>query len=227
MTVYFMKEIDKLKRNVLELSALVEENLNRSIRAIESADPALANEVIDHDNGIDMKEIEVEEECLKILALHQPVAVDLRYVISVIKINHDLERIGDLSVNIAERALMISSVPRVRTPIDFHAMARKVQFMVKRCLDALVNFDGKAANDVCALDDEIDDINKANYKIIMDAIALDNSTDNVQTMINYLMVSRQLERIADHAVNISEDLVYLIAGKVIRHNTENTLFSRS
>ena len=155
MTKHLTTDIDNLKALTLALSAEVEESMHLAVKALQERDAALAERVIQYDHDIDEKEVRVEEECLKILALHQPVAVDLRFVVAVLKLNNDLERIGDLSVNIAERALFLSSRDPVPVPLDFAGMVEKTQAMLRQALDAMVNLDVEVAYRVCAADDEV------------------------------------------------------------------------
>ena len=163
-------------------------------------------------------EVDVEEECLKILALHQPVAVDLRFVITALKINNDLERIGDLAVNIAERSEFLARQREIDIPQEIYAMAEKAQSMLTRSLDALVDMDCKLAHDVCADDDEVDAINRQMYLIVQDKIRA--HTGQTEVLIHLLSASRHLERIADYATNIAEDVIYMVEGKIVRHRTE-------
>jgi phosphate transport system protein len=189
------------------------------VNSIDRRDVALAREVIDSDTEIDHTEISVEEECLKILALHQPVAIDLRFVVSCLKINSDLERIGDLAVNIAERSLFLIRSVRVDIPFDFVGMADKAQSMLKGALDALVNFDPDLARKVCAMDDEVDEINRQMYDLVKDAIR--REPESLDSLIHLLSVSRHLERIGDHATNIAEDVIYMLTGEIVRHKSED------
>lgn len=221
MAGHFIKEIEKLKTQILELSAVVEEDLRRAVRSIEERDASLAEKVIEADSQIDRQEVDVEEECLKILTLYQPVATDLRFVIAVLKINNDLERIGDLAVNIAERAIFLSTMPPSLVPLDFARMMEKVQEMVKKSLDSLVRLDAALAREVCADDDVVDDLNREMYELIKEGIRRNPTKDNINVMIHLLSVSRHLERIADHATNIAEDLIYMIEGEIVRHRTED------
>jgi phosphate transport system protein len=163
-------------------------------------------------------EVEVEESCLKILALYQPVAIDLRFIIAVLKINNDLERVGDLAVNIAERAIFLATQPEVNVELDFTTMAVKTQEMLKKSLDALVNLNAGLAREVCACDDEIDAINRQMYLTVQDA--MNTHPDQIEPLTHLLSASRHLERIADHATNIAEDVIYMIEGEIVRHKTE-------
>jgi phosphate transport system protein len=214
-TLHLQREIDLLKKKILSLGAEVEESVRRSVRALARRDSALAIRVIDHDMEIDQSEVDVEEECLKILALHQPVANDLRLIIAILKINNDLERIADLSVNIAERAVYLATQESIEMPFDFPAMAEKVQSMLKRSLDALVNADSALAREVCAADDEVDDMNREVYGRVQAAILA--NPGQLNGLINLLSASRYLERAADHTTNIAEDVIYLVEGVIIRH----------
>ncbi len=214
-TLHLQREIDLLKKKILSLGAEVEESVRRSVRALARRDSALAMRVIDHDMEIDQSEVDVEEECLKILALHQPVANDLRLIIAILKINNDLERIADLSVNIAERAVYLATQESIEMPFDFPAMAEKVQSMLKRSLDALVNADSALAREVCAADDEVDDMNREVYGRVQAAILA--NPGQLNGLINLLSASRYLERAADHTTNIAEDVIYLVEGVIIRH----------
>jgi phosphate transport system protein len=215
MAVHLQKEIDNLKKKILRLSAMVEENVERAVRAVEKRDAGLAGKVIDMDKAVDIMEIEVEEECLKVLALHQPVATDLRFIVAVLKINNDLERIGDLTVNIAERSLVLAERPDFVFTSNFPDMMEKARLMLKKCLDALVNLDPKLALEVCASDDEVDALYKEMFEKVKSGIL--QSPDSVDNLLQMLTISRHLERIADHATNIAEDVIYMIEGSIIRH----------
>src|SRR3990167_6478681 len=165
MALHLQKEVGKLKKQILSLGAVVEEAVRKAVAALEKRDEKLARDVLDHDNDIDQMEVDLEEECLKILALYQPVANDLRVVIAVLKINNDLERIGDLAGNIAERALQLACAHKASIPFDFHKMAERVQRMLRCSLDALVNADAELASEVRHSDDEIDDMHREVYRI--------------------------------------------------------------
>jgi phosphate transport system protein len=214
--MHLHRAIEALKVKILELSATVESCVFKAVKAVEERDAALALEVINSDPAIDLAEVEVEEECLKILALHQPVATDLRFIVAVLKINNDLERIGDLAVNIASRA---ASLAKITTPplahIDFQDVQTKVQQMLRRSLEALVNLDESLARSVCASDDAVDEINRSVHKQVLQNIR-EHPTD-ADRFILLLSVSRNLERIGDHATNIAEDVVYMIRGEIVRH----------
>lgn len=219
MAKHLERELDRLKRRMLSLSAVVEESVHQAVQALEEHDERLAQQVIDGDVEVDRAEVELEEECLKLLALHQPVASDLRFIVAVLKINSDIERIGDLAVNIAERAQFLATHARVDVSFDFAGMAAKAQAMVKKSLDALVNADAKAALDVCAADDEVDAMNRQMYLQVEDGIR--RNPEQLEALIDLLSTSRHLERIADHATNIAEDVVYMVEGDIVRHAAEH------
>jgi phosphate transport system protein len=219
MALHMQRELDKLKRKVLSLSALAEESLQKAVEALEERDAALARRIIEADYEIDQMEVEVEEDCLKLLALYQPVAIDLRFIIATIKINSDLERIGDLAVNIAERAEYLATHGRVDVPFDFAGMADKARAMVARALDALVNMDARLARQVCAADDEVDAMNREMYDKVKDTMR--KHPEWIDQLVHILSTSRHLERVADHATNIAEDVIYMIEGEIVRHRTED------
>ena len=215
MSKHLERDLDDLQKDLLALAASVEEAIHKAIRALQERDVPLAEEVIDGDNDIDEEENHVEEECLKVLALHQPVAVDLRRVTAVLLINTDLERMADLAEDIAERAVALAAWPAIPIPADLQRMTDLASSMVRQALDAFVNLDAKLARLVCRLDDEVDRYNKS---IIDELIRLmQRSPDMVEPGLSFFSATRHLERIADHATNIAEDVVYLVEGEIIRH----------
>jgi phosphate transport system protein len=219
MTVHMQKEIENLKTKLLSLCAVVEKSLCLAVQSARERDGVLARSVIDDDIKIDQIEVDVEEECLKILALHQPVAIDLRFIITALKINNDLERIGDLAVNIAERSEYLATQEPIGAPFDFDTMAEKTQWMLTESLDSLVDMDGKRAFKVLAADDQIDAINREMYKRIEASIAAHPSWTG--RLLHLLSISRYLERVADHTTNIAEDVIYMVEGKIVRHKAED------
>jgi phosphate transport system protein len=215
MSKHLHRELAKIKKQTLSLGALVEERARTAVLAVETRDADMAQKVIDSDWEVDEMEIEIEEECLKVLALYQPVAVDLRFLVATIKINNDLERIGDEAVNIAERLVVMAKRPPMTFLFDYTPMAEKVQAMLKMSLDALVHLDVQLAFNVITMDDEVDAIQVQAYDRIKEA--LKEFPDRVGYLINLLLVSRHLERLADHSTNIAEEVVYLIEGNIVRH----------
>ena len=218
MTMHLQRELEELKRQILSLGALVEGTVRNAVLALQQRDERLAQQVIDADYEVDDAEVGLEEECLKVLALHQPVAIDLRFIVAALKINNDLERIGDLAVNIAERAQYIATHDRTDMPFDFVGMAEKAQTMVRKSLDALVSLDADLAQQVCATDDEVDAMNRDMYLQVQRGIR--EHPEHAPTLIHLLSTSRHLERIADHATNIAEDVIYMVRGEIVRHRAE-------
>lgn len=216
MAKHFHKELGKIKNRILHLGGIVEDRVRMSIEAIENRDIGIAKKIINGDHEIDEMEVEIEEECLKILALYQPVAVDLRFIATVIKINNDLERIADETVNIARGVSYLSKRKQhLGFDFDFSEMVDKTQTMLKNSLDALVNLDKDTALKVCVLDDEVDKINGEVHRLVKSAIK--KNPEQGEHLINLLLISRHLERIADHATNIAEEVIYLIEGEIVRH----------
>ncbi|SDZ82517.1 phosphate transport system protein [Desulfuromusa kysingii] len=215
MAVLMEQELNVLKKELLTLGAEVEGRVQQAVQALLTGDRKLAQQVRGGDSQIDNMEIELEEECLKILALHQPVATDLRFIVSVLKINNDLERVADFAVNIAERALDLDHVIKVDCPYDIATMAKVVETMLKMALDSLVERNSDLARQTIRLDDEVDALHKGNFSRVKQAIRDDmNSMDG---LINYLSISRYLERMGDLATNIAEDIIYQVDGEIIRH----------
>lgn len=215
MSIHLTREIDALKKALLTLCGVVEEQVYLSVQSIRDRDPDLARRVEDRDDEIDQREVEIEENCLKILALHQPVAIDLRLIVSVLKINNDLERVGDLAVNISHAAIALAKEPRLGPRFDLSEMASKSQAMLRDALDAFVNMDTQLAVDVCARDDEVDQM-KRHFRIEVAKTILEDS-NLTKGLLRIQQVSRNLERIADCATNIAEDVIYMIEGKIVRH----------
>jgi phosphate transport system protein len=215
------KELEKIKKRVLSLCAIVEERVRTAKKSVETWDADLAEEIIMKDYEIDEIEVEIEEECLKILALHQPVAVDLRFLIAVIKINNDLERIGDEAANLAKRVENISRRRRLELTFDYSTMAEMVLSMLRMSIDSLVNLDQKLAFQVLSLDNEVDRM----YREIYDKVkaAISERPEYVGYMINLNAISRHLERIGDHCTNIAEEVIYLIEGEIVRHAKRDSL----
>jgi phosphate transport system protein len=215
MSKHLERDLENLQQSLLTLAASVEEALHKAIRALQERDAELAREVIAGDDRIDADENHVEEECLKILALHQPVAVDLRRVTAAMKVNGELERMADLAEDIAERAVHLASLPPMAVPAKLQRMTDLTTAMVRQSLDAFVNLDVRQARTVCRLDDEVD---RYNEEIIAELIAaMRSSPANLEAGLSFFSATRHLERIADHATNIAEDVVYLVEGEIIRH----------
>lgn len=215
MSLHFHREIDRLKKKLLALSAIVEEDLAIALRSMRERDVDLARRVIHTDAEIDEMEIDVEEDCLKILALYHPVAGDLRFIVSVLKMNNELERIGDLAKNIAKRAITLAGSGATQIPPQIDLLGERALTMLKKALDALVTLNADLAREVCKLDDEVDALNKEMFRLIRDRLRA--AETDVDADLQIMLTARYLERIADHVTNIAEDVVYLAGGEIIRH----------
>lgn len=211
----FIREIDRLNSHIIEFGDEVDEQVKKSIEAVRTSDRELANKIIHGDLAIDEREIVLEEECLKLLALHQPMAADLRLIIAILKINNDLERIGDHAVNIAERALQLAELESVNVPEEIFELSKKAKLMFKKSLLALVERDTQIAYDVIKADEEIDRLNQYMHKVVTREIR--ENPELAEQYVLFLSVCRQLERVGDHASNIAEDVVYLLTGEIVRH----------
>jgi len=215
MPKHMQRELENIRKKIIILSTLVEESVYYSVKSFMDRDAELAGKIIEKDREIDLMEIEVEEDCLKIFALHQPVAIDLRFLVAALKMNNDLERIGDKAVKIAERTINLCEYNIQEYPIDFSEMAAKVRSMLKKSLDSLVNMNSSLASEVCTDDDEIDTMHRNTYKVVNELSA--QYPDRINFLLNFLSVSGCLERIDDHTTNIAEDVIYMIEGEIIRH----------
>lgn len=214
MAKHLQRDLEDLKQQILAVGTMVEEAVNDSILAAVGNRPELAEKVRNGDARIDRREVEVEDDCLKILALHQPVAADLRFVVTALKVNNDLERIGDLATNIANRALHLNKLGG-DTVMDLTDMSNVVIEMVRQSLDALVKLDVETAWKVCRTDNTVDDMHRASYTEIQDIIR--NDIEKLDRAVSTLSISRYLERIADLATNVAEDVIFLVEGEVVRH----------
>ncbi len=217
MPMRIQRDIAKLKQRLLEMSVQVEEVLSRAIRCVKERDTAAAQAIIAGDRELDIAEVDLEEECLKTLALNQPVAGDLRLIVTVLKINNDLERIGDLAVNIAERVLSLADHPEITLPFDFNRMSGVAQVMLHRSIEALINLDKTTAYEVLAQDGEIDTMHREMYQAASQEMR--KNPDRIELLLHGIAISRYLERIADHVTNSAEDVIYLVDGEIVRHHT--------
>jgi phosphate transport system protein len=218
MTKHIERQIETLKERILRLGTLVEEAISKSITALINRDTALAQRVITNDAAIDAMEVEVEEECLKILALYQPVAADLRFVVAVLKINNDLERMGDLARNIAKRVTQLEGGDPYDLPPEIRTMATQAQEMVRQCLDAVVKRDPTLARQVREEDDIVDEARQRIQRRVLQGIK--DHPENVENLLRINSVAKHIERIADMATNIAEDVVYMVEGDIVRHRAE-------
>jgi phosphate transport system protein len=215
MSKHLERDLDDLLQDLLALASSVEVAIAKATQALSSSDAELAQEVIDGDNAIDAEENHVEEECLKMLALHQPVAVDLRRIISALKINAELERMADSAEDIAERAVRLAQLPDIKVSDKLQRMTDVTSSMVRQSLDSFVNLDSRLARLVCRLDDEVD---RYNTEIIDELIdMMKRYPELIESGLSMFSAVRHLERIADYATNVAEDVVYMVEGEIIRH----------
>ena len=217
MNMIFMRESEQLKEAALRLAGEVEFRLAEVLKAIGERDAEALRAWVERDTEIDEWEVQIEEECLKILALHQPVAKDLRFVVAVLKINNDLERIGDIVVNIAERGMRLAEFPATPQQETCMRMGRLVCAMLKDSLDALIGLDAEKAAAVIARDDEVDRLKAGVIESVVWQMTVTDTGSVAEALILVHSVARDLERIGDHATNIAEDVTYLVDGSIIRH----------
>lgn len=215
MTKTLDDDLALLGQGILRMGGLVESQVDAASIALTQRRAEVARRVVQADDAIDQVELEVDEECLRLLALHHPVAGDLRFITAVMKINNDLERIGDLATNVAERALDLASGPPLSLPLRFERMTQLVRGMLHDGLDALVRRDGVLARDVIRRDDEVNTIHRENFEVLQEEMMREPSS--VERAVDLLSASRQLERIADQTKNIAEDVVFLVEARVLRH----------
>jgi len=209
------RQIENLKEKILRVGTLVEEAISKSITAVINRDTALAQRVQASDEQIDRMEVEVEEECLKILALYQPVAADLRFVVAALKINNDLERMGDLAKNIAKRVSQLAGGEPIELPPEIRKMAMQAEEMVRQCLDAVVNADPILARRVREQDDAVDEARQKIRRRILKGIQ--ERPENLENLLRINSISKHIERIADMATNVAEDVIYMVEGDIVRH----------
>jgi len=214
----FDEELKELKEKLLEMAARAEEQIALAVRGLKDRDEAMACQVLDREEAINLLDIEIDEMCLRLLALRQPMATDLRFITSAMKISSDVERIGDLAVNIAERTIDLLKAPQLKPLIDIPRMAQMSQDMVRDAINAFINRDEKLARDVCERDDRVDELNDQVFRELLTYMMQDSGT--ISRAVDLILVGRHLERIADHATNIGEDVIYMVRGKTIKHHIE-------
>ncbi len=216
MSLHLQRDLEALKKELLQLSNLVESAINSAILALHNRETVHAERVLRIEQEINEKEVFIEEECLKLLALHQPVAVDLRFIVAVLKVDNDLERMGDFAKNIAKRALDLVNLPPVPISTEFvNELPDLVRTMVRKSLDSLVTLDTELARNVIKMDKRVDEINAMMYKEVEKMIHED--VNRTVVALNLLSCSRHMERIADLSTNIAEDVLFMVEGKVMRH----------
>ncbi|MBL7003004.1 MAG: phosphate signaling complex protein PhoU [Gammaproteobacteria bacterium] len=222
MSFKIAKEIKKLNKHLIKYSTGIEKQVSYSIQSMSDLDTKLAKRVIETDLILDQTEIEIEEECLKVMALHQPVAGDLRLIASVLKINNDLERIADHAVIIAEESLKLANLKlenKVKPLSDLFELSAHAKLMLRKSMLAFVELDIQVAHDVIASGHQISDIADTIFK--SELLAIKEDVDTVEQHLHFLKISRQLQRIADHACNIAEDIIFIMKGDIIRHHTHS------
>ena len=217
MATHLLRDLEQLKKQLLGVGSLVEEAVHKAIVALVERRADLAEEVRRGDRKIDDEELQVEDECLKILALHQPVASDLRYVVAILKVNNDLERMGDLAGNIASRAKVLATGDPIPVPNEILEMGEHVERMLRDALNAMVESDTELARSVHVLDEVVDTHHKSIFGILEDRMRAQPET--IAKQIQLLSVSRYLERIADLATNIAEDVIFVVDGELVRHQS--------
>jgi phosphate transport system protein len=218
METHFQKELQELKEDLLKMAALVEDAISTAVQSLVKRDSDLAKKTFEGEDRINGMEIDIDDKCLKLLALRQPMAADLRFITSAMKITTDLERMGDQAVNIAERAISLNQEPQLKPYIDIPRMAETTQSMVKDVLDAFVNSDSKLARSVCERDDLVDGLNDQVFRELLTFMMSDPQT--ITRAVHLMIVCRCLERIADHATNIAEDVIFLVDARVIKHHAD-------
>jgi len=211
-------QVDKLKKKILKMCSLVDEQVEFAIKAVDDNNPELAKLVIERDVKVDKYDIKIEKICQKIFALNQPVAMDLRLIMSAITINTNLERIGDIAVNIAENFLILKSKPDFITRTKYSEMAKIVKEMIRNAIDSFIQNDPKLAQKVIQTDPVIDSYNIENHQILINIMK--ENPDNIEQAVALIVISRQLERLGDHATNIAEDVFFIVEAQMIKHKYE-------
>jgi len=215
MSRHFHEELEALKQTLLAMGGLVEDQIRHAMQALVDRDDALASEVIERDRQVNAYDVEVDAQCVELLALHQPAAGDLRFITTAMKIVTDLERIGDQAVNIGQRVIELNREPQLKPYIDLPRMAERAQAMVKESLDAFVARDTELARRVRAEDDEVDALKEQIFRELLTFMMEDPRS--IPRAIRLILISRCMERVADHATNIAEMVIYLVEGKMVRH----------
>lgn len=219
----FEHQLEKLRTRVIKMCSLVDEQVEFALRAIEEENVELANLVIERDNKVDKFDVKIDKICQKIIALNQPVAMDLRLIMSSLTINNNLERIGDIAVNISENFLLQKKKPPFISQSRFYDMAKVVKMMIRNAIDSFIDNDAKLAQKVIGTDTILDNFNIENHKLLIDIMK--QSPDNIEAAVALLVICRQMERLGDHATNIAEDVFFIVEAQMIKHKYEKYLFS--
>ncbi len=215
---HFQEELEQLKARLLEMGGLAEDRLRLAVHGLVDRDLVIVERVLGNDGAINQLHIEIDDRCFKLLALHQPMAVDLRAIVSAVKINTDLERVGDLAVNIAEAVRRYLQHPPVKELIDIPRMAIIAQDMLRDALDAYVRRDIPLAQNVLDRDDELDALKTMVFRELLTHMLRDPAT--IEPSLDLILISRHLERIGDHATNVAEDVIFMVSAKDVRHHAE-------
>src|SRR5687767_2615419 len=215
---HFEMELQALKNRLLGMGALVEERVHLAMQALMERRVEAAEAIVAGDAEVNDLQIEIDDRCLKLLALQNPMASDLRLITAAMKINADLERIGDQAVNIAENAVKVAALPPLRPIVDLPRMAELAEAMTRDSLDAFVRRDSELARDILARDDEVDQLKDQIFRVLLTHMMADPGT--IERALGLILVSRNLERIADHATNIAEDVIFVVEAKDVRHHHE-------
>jgi phosphate transport system protein len=215
---HFEQDLQALKNRLLNMGAMVEERVHQAVQALMARDLDAVERIIHGDQEVNDLQIEIDDRCLKLLALQQPMASDLRLITAAMKINADLERIGDQAVNIAEQALKILSLPPLKPLIDLPRMAEMAERMTRESLDAFVRRDAALARSILRRDDEVDQLKDQVFRVLLTYMMADPGT--IERALSLILVSRHLERIADHATNVAEDVIFVVEAKDVRHHHE-------
>ncbi len=219
----FEHQLEKLRTRVIKMCSLVDEQVEFALRAIEEENVELANLVIERDNKVDKFDLKIDKICQKIIALNQPVAMDLRLIMSSLTINNNLERVGDIAVNISENFLILKKKPAFISQSRFYDMAKVVKMMIRNAIDSFIENDAKLAQKVIGTDTILDNYNIENHKLLIDIMK--KSPDNIEAAVALLVICRQMERLGDHATNIAEDVFFIVEAQMIKHKYEKYLFS--
>jgi phosphate transport system protein len=212
---HFQEELDELKGRLLEMGGLAEDRLRLAVRGLVERDGTLVERVLTGDGAINQLHIDIDDRCFKLLALHQPMAVDLRAIVAAVKINTDLERVGDLAVNISEAVRRYLHHPPVKELIDIPRMADLAQNMLRDALDSFVRRDQALAQQVLATDDDLDALKTAVFRELLTYMLRDSTT--IEPALDLILISRHLERIGDHATNVAEDVIFMVSARDVRH----------
>ena len=219
----FDQQLEKLKTRILKMCSLVDEQVDFAFRSIDEENPELANIVIEREKKVDKYDLKIDKICQKIFALNQPVAMDLRLIMSALTINTNLERMGDIAVNIAESALILKKKPHFMNRIHFSEMSKVAREMIRNSIDSFIQDDAQLAKKVIETDSILDKYNKENHQTLINIMK--ENPDNIQPAVTMLVTSRQIERLGDHATNIAEDVYFIVEARMVKHKYEKYLFS--